>query len=74
MNSNQRSQENNQTDNMANEKSVSSARGGTTENYSKQSNAQGTGMPGGGNKQSGTKPSQGAGDIPEFRATEDAAG
>lgn len=55
MNSNQRSQENNQTDNMANEKEVSSSRGGTTENYSKQQSSPGTGQPGGGSKQSGTK-------------------
>lgn len=59
MNSNQRSQDNNQTDNMANEKSVSSSRGGTTENYSKQSSAEGTGMPGGGSKKSDTTPPQG---------------
>lgn len=59
MNSNQRSRDNNQTDNMANEKSVSSSRGGTTENYSKQDSSPGTGAAGGGSKQSGTKPSQG---------------
>lgn len=53
------SKENNQTDNMANEKKVSSSRGGTTENYSKQPAAESTGQAGGGNKQSGTKGTQG---------------
>jgi hypothetical protein len=69
-----KSKDNNQTDNMANEKKVSSARGGTTENYSRQPAAESTGQAGGGNKQSQPGGSQQSGGGMGSPRTERGAG